>query len=35
MYIKNLRRGLYELVLESLNRHLRGAAAFDEITSKL
>ena len=35
MFIQNLRRGHYELGTESTNGHLRVAAAFDELTSKL
>ena len=35
MFIQNLRRGNYELGTESASGHLRVAAAFDELTSKL
>ena len=35
MFIQNLRRGHYELGTASSSSHLRVAAAFDELTSKL
>ena len=31
-FIQNLRRGHYELGINARNRHLRVAAAFDELT---
>ena len=34
-FIQNLRRGHYELGMESANRHVRVAAAFDELTIRI
>ena len=34
-FIQNLRRGHYGLGVETRNRHLRCAAAFDELTSMI
>jgi transposase-like protein len=34
-FIQNLRRGHYELGIEARNRHLRCAAAFDELSSTI
>ena len=35
MFIQNRQRGYYELGIESTSSHLRVAAAFDELASKL
>ena len=34
-FMQNLRRGHYELGVEARNRHLRAAAAFDELAEAI
>ena len=34
-FMQNLRRGHYELSADARNRHLRVAAAFDELTTAI